>query len=203
LPELLDHSGVVAGGGRGQQSATIAGAMFGAQFEGMKFTEVDKDGNADKAGIKQGDVIAKVDGNAVAQLADVIASTRDVADDTALELELKRGDGTVRCRVKVGDLRYARDARQAVTFANGMFGAEFAGLKVAKVVKDGRGDQLGLQAGDVIRKVGGTAVATLAELVAKVRDAGDDDTLEIAVGRGEQTIVVKVKARELHQFGRR
>jgi carboxypeptidase Q len=198
LPELLDHSGVV-GGGRPQQSALFAGAMFGAEFDGTKFTKIDKDGNADKAGIKVGDVLQKVNGTAVEVIADVVASTRGVADDASLELELKRGDGTVKFRVKVGDLRYARDARQAAT----MFGGEFDGLRLTRVEKDGRADKVGFQAGDTIHLVDGTAVATLAELVAKVGEASADDTLEFAVRRGQQTVTIKVKAGELRSFGGR
>ena len=110
LPELLDHSGVRASGG-GRQSMNIAGALFGAEMEGLKFTKVEKGGRADGMGIQAGDVIQKAGGQAVEQLFELFSIARDLEGKESMELELARGKESVKVKLKLEDLRNARGGR--------------------------------------------------------------------------------------------
>lgn len=106
LPELLDRSGVVSRG-EGRQGRTIAGALFDAEMDGMKFTSVNKDGRADKMGIKDGDQIWKVNGKEISELFEIFAIIRDDQPEE-LVFTLKRGDGTAEARIKAADMTGGR-----------------------------------------------------------------------------------------------
>ena len=195
LPELLDHGGVVATG-RGRQSANIAGAMFGAEFDNLKFTKVEPGGTAAAAGIAAGDVIVKVNGGAIAELSELVAAMRDLADEDMLALELKRGDGAINVKLKVGELRAAQQVRQTATFAAATFGAEFDGLKFTKLEPEGSAQKAGIQVGDVIVKVDGKGVASLGEVLELARSTDGKDTVELELKRGDAVQQVKLKLPE-------
>ena len=110
LPELLDHSGVRATGG-GRQSMNIAGAVFNAELDGLKFTKVEKGGRADGLGIQVGDVIRKAEGKDVEQLFELFAMARDMEGKETMDIGLVRGKEQVTVKLKLVDLRNARGGR--------------------------------------------------------------------------------------------
>lgn len=150
LPELLDHSGVRASGG-GRQSMNIAGALFGAEMEGLKFTKVEKGGRADGMGIQAGDVIQKAAGQPVEQLFELFSIARDLEGKDAMELELARGKESIKVKLKLDDLRNARGGRGG---RGGDAGGRGGNRGAGDAPRGGAGAESGAGTG------GGTAPAT-------------------------------------------
>jgi hypothetical protein len=111
LPALLDRKGVVRSGG-GRQAGAFATALFEAEVDGLKFTKVKKGGRGDTLGIRDGDVLVKANGIAVTAMFELFSAARDVDEGAkTIELELKRGDGTVKVQLGLEDLSNARPRR--------------------------------------------------------------------------------------------
>jgi hypothetical protein len=109
LPALLDHSGVVRRSGGGQ-ARNMAGAFLGAEMDGLKFTKITADGRGEKLGIKVGDVLSKVNGTEVKEMADFFAAVRD-SDAETIELTLKRGSDEVKVKFSREEMRNSRGRR--------------------------------------------------------------------------------------------
>lgn len=70
------------------------------------------------------------------------------------------------------------------------------GLTVSSVIADSPADTAGLQRGDVVTAVGGTAVSNMQELRDQVKDKADGDTVALTVKRNGQTLNVNVTLEE-------
>lgn len=101
IPELLDREGVQRRSGR-SDAGTFANGMFKAEFDGLKFEAITKDGVADKAGFKVGDVLKAVNGTEMEGMRSMFGPVRDGAE--ALKFKVQRGDETVEIEVKTADL---------------------------------------------------------------------------------------------------
>jgi serine protease Do len=75
------------------------------------------------------------------------------------------------------------------------FGAKDGGVLVAAVSDDSPASRAGLEAGDVITSVDGTAVRSRGELVRALRDARDRDTIALGVVRDKKARTVTVSVR--------
>lgn len=102
LPELLDRTGVSAGGGR-PQSAAFAASWFGAEMEEFTFKSVQKDGRAAAMGVEPGDVLKKVAGRDLESLREIFQFAREVEGDT-VTFTFQRGARTFEAGAKKGDL---------------------------------------------------------------------------------------------------
>ena len=114
LPEMLDRSGVSRRGGRGRRSqgSVIAGALFGAELEGLKFTKVQDDGNAAKMGVKTGDILWKVNGTEIERIHEIFQVSRGLDPDVqSVNLLFKRGEGSFEAKLDMGALRSGRGGR--------------------------------------------------------------------------------------------
>jgi carboxypeptidase Q len=108
LPELLDRSGVSAGGGdREAQSAAFAAAWFEAELDGFTFTSVKDGGRAHKLGVQKGDVLKKVDGKDVERLRQIFQFAREVEGAT-INFTFQRGDKTFDAAMKKEELPQGR-----------------------------------------------------------------------------------------------
>ncbi|MEC7584015.1 MAG: M20/M25/M40 family metallo-hydrolase [Planctomycetota bacterium] len=114
LPDILDRSGVSRRGGRGRRSqgSVIAGALFGAELDGMKFTKIQEDGNAAKMGVKTGDVLWKVNGTEIERIHEIFQVSRGLDPEVqSVTLLFKRGDSTFEAKLDMGTLRSGRGGR--------------------------------------------------------------------------------------------
>ncbi|HEX6813181.1 MAG TPA: M20/M25/M40 family metallo-hydrolase [Planctomycetota bacterium] len=87
---------------------------------------------------------------------------------------------------------------QSATLAAGWFGAEMEGFKFTSVKADGRAAKLGVQVGDVLKKVGGQAVEQPRQIFQFARET-EGDTVTFTFQRGEQTFDVQAKKEDLPQ----
>ncbi|MEQ1633313.1 MAG: M20/M25/M40 family metallo-hydrolase, partial [Planctomycetota bacterium] len=110
LPEMLDRSGVVRGGGR--QAGSYAEALFDAEMDGFKFTKITADGRGAKMGLLVGDVLTKANGQKLEAMHEVFSAARELGDDAkTMEMEVQRGDQAVKVQLDLEEMR-ARRARR-------------------------------------------------------------------------------------------
>jgi len=83
----------------------------------------------------------------------------------------------------------------AASFADGMFGAKMEGLTFKEVNADGVAAKAGFKAGDVLTKVNGKDMESLADMFGPLRDGAE--ALEFTVKRGEEEAKVTVKTADL------
>jgi len=92
--------------------------------------------------------------------------------------------------------------RQSSTIAAAIFGAELDGLTFKKVEKEGRADKLGVQVGDVLKKVDGNDVERVFQIFQFVR-AAEGDTIKLTFQRGAETFEASIKKSDLPSPSRR
>lgn len=69
--------------------------------KGVKVLDVDDDGNAAKAGLKEDDVITEVDGKEIANTDDITKIIRDSRDKNSVMMKVKRGNKTQNVEVRI------------------------------------------------------------------------------------------------------
>jgi serine protease Do len=85
-------------GGRPRLGLSIQDTEDGA---GVKVLDVDDESAAEKAGIKEGDIIIGIDDANVKGTEDVVKATRDRGDKTSFKFKIKRGNSTETVEVKI------------------------------------------------------------------------------------------------------
>jgi len=164
---------------------------------------VEKDSPAEKAGLKSGDVIRKVDGIAMNDTTDVTSRIGNSAPGTKVALEVWRDGKTTTVNATVGafdDDKVAK-ADDAVE-DKGKLGVAVrpltpdekkevghAGLVVQNAT--GPAAKAGIQAGDVIVGVGNAKVATVEELKKHVDAAGK--SIALLIERDGRQIYVPIR----------
>jgi S1-C subfamily serine protease len=185
-----------AGRGRERELGEDRDFAFQSPFTGAQVTGVVAGGPAEKAGLKQGDVILSVDGTNVDprhSLTDLIAAKK-VGDTVTLSVQAEAGGQSPEAReVKVtleksptsggpyAGIQYAAAPLRDGRGMPGAFGR--AGVLVAEVAKDGPASKAGIEARDLITRIEGVDVRdprTLADAVAAHKPG---DTLTITVHR--------------------
>lgn len=170
---------------------------FGYQlpFSGAYVTSVVTGSPAEKAGLKQGDVILSVDGTNVDprhSLSDLIGAKK-IGDTVTLSVEsAAQGPGASPRDMKItleknpaSNLPYAGIQYTAAPprFGRGPRGGAFMGpgVFVADVAADGPASKAGIKARDVITKVQGVAVTDPKEVADAVAAHKPGDTLSVTV----------------------
>jgi membrane-associated protease RseP (regulator of RpoE activity) len=89
-------------------------------------------------------------------------------------------------------LRAASGGGDATVMLSGYFGAEFEGMKIKSLEKEGLMAKAGIEAGDVIKGVNGKPVTALIDILRIGRDDGLDKGIELTVDRGGKEVKVKM-----------
>lgn len=109
LDEMLNREGITQRRrGRGQASG-FASNWFGADFSGLKFATVRPEGRAHKLGIRNGDLLFKVDGRKLDSMRQLFQFAREAKGDT-IKIAVKRGDKVV--EVTTGKQQMSRGRRR-------------------------------------------------------------------------------------------
>ena len=69
--------------------------------KGVKVLEADEDGNAGKAGIKEGDIITEIDGKKVNSADEITKIVRENKDNNSMMMKLTRDGKTHNIEVKI------------------------------------------------------------------------------------------------------
>ncbi|HET6572056.1 MAG TPA: PDZ domain-containing protein [Fimbriiglobus sp.] len=178
-----------------------------AEGGGAKLTGITEDGPAEKAGLKEGDIVIAVDGNKVVNYDTFVDYFQGKNPGDKVKLTVKRGDKEETVEVTLGK-RPEGQAQEGARGAGGrggrggrggqvlppVTGVRFAGeadkLVVEAVTEGGPAAQAGLKEGDVVTAIDGKKVTDAkgyaAELTGKA--AGDKVKLTFTRDDKEQTV---------------
>jgi serine protease Do len=186
----------------------IADSVGLAAAAGALVTEPSKDSPADKAGVKSGDVITAVDGDAISDALDLSRTIAGKNPGTKVELTIWRDGKEQKITVELGKLdetKVAADDNQgqpeqpvapepAATSVGLTLvpNSEGQGLLVQDVDPESAAAERGFAVGDAILEVNNTAVSSVEEFekaIAAVKDAGRNTALVKAQRDGNTRFV--------------
>jgi serine protease Do len=178
----------------------LAASLGLSSAKGALVSGVEDGSPAAKAGFKQGDVITAYNGKSVAdnnQLRNAVAGTEP---GTRVSVDVLRNGRTETLQATVGELEAKRvraSARESERADGGKFGmsveSDNDGLVVTDLDPSGIAAESGLQPGDVIQKVDGTAVKSVSELKSAL-DRKDGKPSLLLVNRKGTTLFLTLKA---------
>ena len=180
----------------------IAGSLGLDEAKGALISTPQSDSPAEKAGLKTGDVITKVNGKVIEDARDLARTIGGMAPNTKAELTVIRDGKEQAMRVTLGAMK--DDAKQqqigqndeqqqgdklsklglTVAPAASVDGAGRTGLVVTDVDPAGAGADAGIQTGDVILKVGERDINSAKDLRQGLSDATSH-------GRSKALVLVK------------
>lgn len=182
-------------------SPDMAQAMNLASTRGALVSGVDAGSPADKAGLKQGDVITQYNGHDVADNNQLRNAVGNTLPGTKVSLTVLRNGRTETLNATVGELEAKKTA--ARSNSNGERGSEGRfgmglqqddnGVVVAQLDPNGVAAESGLAEGDVIQKVDGKAVKTPAEVKAAL-DRKDGKPSLLVIERDGRTLFLTLRA---------
>jgi serine protease Do len=206
--QQLETSGHVTRGKLGVVIQNVTQGLadsFGLpQPEGALVSSVEKGGPAEKAGIEPGDVILKLNGNALRDSTELPVQIAQVSPGTSVDLEIWRNHATRTVSVKLGALEDTRTA--STTNAEGSGGK--LGLAVRPLTPDeqkqnnmpsglvverasGPAADAGIQQGDVVLAANGAPITSVEQLKGAVEKSKGH--IALLIQRGDTRIFVPVR----------
>jgi serine protease Do len=209
--QQLKDNGKVTRGWLGVQiqpvTQDIADSLGLKEAKGALIAEVEKNSPAAAAGLKDGDVVASVDGESVADSHDLARKIAAIGPKKEAELSIVRNGSTQTIKVALGVLpakkqakadapeQHSKDAmaKYGMTLAPAaeVDGAGKAGVVVADVDPDGAAAQKGIRTGDVILEVAGKPVSRPSDVTAAIDAARAD---------GKKSVLMRVKGEDSARF---
>ncbi len=182
--------------GTGEQVRVYMGIIGeDAEGGGAKITDVTKDGPAEKAGLKPGDIVVSVGETKVAGYEKFVDQFLDKKPGDKLKLTVKRDGKTVPIEVTLGS-RPISEKKTNLTPVAGFRPGMGDPLTVESVTDDGPAAKAGILPGDAIVAVDGRKVESLTDYITIVRTKkpGDQITLTILREKMEKKIAVTLAA---------
>lgn len=186
----------------------IAESLGLDKARGGLVAELSKDGPAERAGVKVGDVIVEFDGKEIKESNDLPIIVARTAVDKKVRVKVLRDKKEVTLTVAVGELKEV--AVVASAKEKGEFGftvqtitpqiAESLGLERAEgvvitAVESGSpGDEAGLRRGDIILEIDRKPVRNLADYRKALGESKKDKGSLFLVRRGESTLFLALKS---------
>jgi serine protease Do len=196
----LREKGHVERGWLGVQVQTVTGPIADSlglkSAHGALISSPQPDSPAAKAGLKSGDIVTKVDDKEIKDARDLARTIAGIAPGQSVTLSFLRGGKTEQKSVELGELKSKPQALASaddmqdsidqlglkVAPASNVEGAGDEGLAVLAVDPDGAAAELGIQAGDVIKKVGNRKISSIADLqlaLGEAKQKGREHTLAL------------------------
>jgi len=201
---------LVSGGAvhRGMLGVTVQGitsdlaASLGlSEVKGALVSAVSDGSPAEKAGVKRGDVITELNGQAVKDSNSLRNQVSRLKPGSVVTLDLVRGGQHRQVSVKLAELpRTAKDDSSAPAQRGtpGALGLSVqpgdSGVEVTNVDPSGPAADAGIRVGDVLEEVNGTPVRSPADIHSALAKSKGKAAL-VLVRRGDQTIYVAVPER--------
>ncbi len=185
----------------------IADSLGLKETKGALIAKTDKDSPAAAAGLKDGDVVASVNGQSVADSHDLARKIAALGPKKEAELSIIRNGSPLIVKVTLGTMQDNRQAeagaseehssdamaKYGMTLAPAaeVDGAGKTGVVVADVDPDGAAAQKGIQTGDVILEVAGKPVSRPADVTAAI---------DAAKASGKKSVLMHVKTEDNSRF---
>lgn len=179
---------------------------------GVLVDEVLPGSAAEKAGLKDGDIIVSIDGKKVESEKDIRRTMRNLDDPKPVSLDVVR-DGKP---LKLTVTPEKREISLLHNFGGPYIGVELqemdddlagyfqtspdAGILIARVERGSPADKAGLKSGDVITQLNGQKISSHSDLRKALDDVKEGETASLSVlRRGKsQTFTVKPEQRKFH-----
>jgi serine protease Do len=217
--EQLRSKGVVTRGALGVEvqplTAQLAHALDLANSTGALVAQVEPDGAASKAGIRPGDVITSLNGQAISTPTELASKVGTIQPGTVVNVGIDRKGKADTLRATLGELPstpFKTPAPEASHERPGTLGLGLApartvegagdeGVVITAVDPNGESAARGLAAGDIILDVAGKAVNTPVDFRDALKQAREDGKKEVLlrVKSGEKTSFVAVPVGSSHQ----
>lgn len=214
LPEL-EEKGKVTRGWLGvliQKVTTDIAENFGLKdTKGALVADVVKDGPAQEAGIKVGDVIVEFDGHPIKESNELPMLVARTPVGKAVSVKVIRDKRTETLSIKIAEMKEEETAAAAgkehglgltvqpltpeIAESLGLSG-EIKGVVVSGVEPGSSADDAGLRRGDIILEVNREAVKDLASYRKALKAAAKGKSVLLLVRRGENTIFMALKPSE-------
>nr|WP_314167568.1 DegQ family serine endoprotease [uncultured Campylobacter sp.] len=178
--------------------------------EGALISSVEKDMPADKAGIKRGDLIVKIDGKSIKNANELKNLIGSMAPGSSVEVEFERNGKTKTATIKLDSMSKssgAADSRGASQSAIDGLSArnltddirskynldkDLEGILVTNVKNGSKADEYGFEAGDIIIQVGQNDVKNLDDFDRYIKEYKGKKTLVWVIRGGiPQGLVIR------------
>lgn len=194
-------------------TSDVAASLGLPEVKGALVANVEPGSAADRAGVKQGDVILDVDGRAVSDSNELRNAISSTAPGTTVALRVVRDGKEQTIKATLGELtakKESLDARNGDGQSGGAFGMSVepltsenlreldlprgtTGVVVTDVDPDGQAASSGVRPGDVIQKVNGKDVSTVSDLKAALNAASNKPAL-VLVNRDKTGLFLTLQA---------
>jgi len=182
-------------------NSDIAGSLGLSEVKGALVSAVSEGGPAEKAGVKRGDVITAIDGQAVKDSNSLRNSVSRLKPGSTVNLTLLRGGQERQVSVRLAEApRTAKDDSSAPAERGtpGALGLALqpgdSGVEVTNVDPSGPAADAGIRVGDVLEEVNGAPVRSSSDVRAALGKSKGKPAL-VLVRRGDQTLYVAVPER--------
>lgn len=180
--------------------------VYGVE-KGALVESVEADSPADKAGIKESDVITKVNGKAISSALDLRKAIQETTPGTTVKLTIVRDKVEKTISVKVGEAPTVGEDG-AVATEGGKLGVTVktltpdlarqlgvrpnAGVVVQSVDQGSAADRAGIQRNDVITKVNTTSVTNVTAFNDAMKKLKSGDTVVLLLWRGPRSYILQI-----------
>jgi serine protease Do len=176
--------------------------------KGALVADVTRDGPAEKAGIKRGDVIISFDGKEIKEMSElpfIVASTP--VNKTVL-VEVMRGDRKKSIKIKIGELKEEGEAKAEIEEKSDLgmtvekitpelvrqFGlSERSGLVVVHVENNSPAERAGIRQGDIFVEIDQEPIKEISKYREKLQEYEKGDTILFLVKRKGTTLYLTLK----------
>lgn len=201
-PKEFNASGTAAGAAAG-----FLGVVIGEKAGKPVIDVIAPDSPAEAAGLKEGDVVLKLNGEAVSSAAAVRDTLRGKLAGDVLTFAVSRGGSP---REATATLKPASKPLPNTPPARAVLGVTLdgagpnGGAKMGEVTAGGPGEKAGLKKGDVITKIDGTSISGEGGFREYVGNKAPGDRLGLIVERGEEKLELKavLAAEETRPMGK-
>lgn len=201
-------------------NTAFLGVITEKSEKGAKIREVTEGSAADKAGLKEGDVITKIEDATIATPEDLTKAIRRQKPEDKITITYERNGKSDKTTATLGERKAMAFSFESPRFEvpdfnfrwpEGMENHSFSyrgkprvgikaqdtedgkGVKVVDVDEESAAEKAGIKEGDVITEFDGQKVNSAGELAAAARAAKDKTSVKITYNRGGKSKTVEVK----------
>ena len=175
------HNGRVPSG---SQLQTRLGVKFGQRNSYVVVEELVTPGILQKAGVTVGDVVVSGNGRAIKNADQFNQLVSGVAPNATVEINVQRNGSDLVVQVRAADFLTVNPTSNRATLGVNLDSRYPDRVVLSNVTPGGPADQIGLQVGDVIVRVGDKKVRSTKELIQAIGQYAPGDKVEIEVSRG-------------------
>lgn len=181
--------------GSNQQMPTVWMGVTGKMNDDGKpvLLTVSKGSPAEKASLKVGDVVVKVNDKNATTYDALVKLVQDAEAGQKVKLEVARGEGTLIVDVELAN----RLSRGTPTRSNAIMGiqgtnAKTEGASLTAITEGGPSEKAGLKTGDVVVKIDDKKIADYQALITEIRSRQPGDEMKVAFMRADKQLTKTV-----------